>query len=119
MATDLSKVVGDDWSERSETQSDQRRRDVLGSLQDAGVPLSLADLAVEQARQDGDDAEEDVWERAECHWIQLYHNTVPKLEESGLVEYDRDRRTVSLSSTGRELQIDDALGETVRAQGAD
>lgn len=96
-----------DRGELSDRPVDRLRRDVLGSLEEAGVPLSLADLAVELARREAD-AEDDVWERAECLWIELYHNHAPALEAAGLVEYDQGRRTVSLSPAAMEREFDGA-----------
>ena len=95
MEPDLSEATGD-GSDPFHSPAAGVPRHVLESLQDAGVPLSLADIALELARQETD-VENDVWTRAECHWVRLYHNHVPTLEEAGLVEYDRDRGTVSLT----------------------
>lgn len=82
------------------------RRSVVDRLRAADVPLSLADLAVALARADVD-AEADVWDRADCYWIELFHNHVPVLEEAGLVEYDHDRRTVSLSPAATDGTVDE------------
>lgn len=93
-------------SELTAVLAGRMRRDVIDSLQDADVPLSLADLAVALAREDVD-TEEEAWTRAECYWIKLFHNHVPTLEEAGLVEYDRDRRTISLSPSVTDGTIDE------------
>lgn len=114
MDVDLSESTGADRGELSAVLDDQLRLDVLSRLQQADVPVSLADLAVELARQEVDD-EDDRWARAECYWIQLYHTHVPSLEEADLVEYDRDRRTVALASTVTKGQIDDALSVSLEA----
>lgn len=95
-----------DRSELVAVLAGQLRRDVVERLQETDVPLSLADLAVELARADGETAA-DRWTRAECYWIKLYHNHVPALEEAGLVEYDRDRRTVSLAPGAADGEFDD------------
>lgn len=114
MDVDLSESTGADRGDLSAVLDDQIRLDVLTRLQDADVPISLADLAVEFARQETD-GEGDRWARAECYWIQLYHNHVPSLEEAGLVEYDRDRGTVALASTVTRQQIDEALSVSIQA----
>ena len=114
MDVDLSESAGADRGELSAVLDDQIRLDVLTQLQDADVSVSLADLAVAFARQEADDGS-DPWARAECYWIQLYHNHVPALEEAGLVEYDKDRRTVALASTVTKQQIDDALSVSIQA----
>lgn len=94
--SDRSDAVDDDRDGPSERPVDRIRRRVLESLEAAGCPLGLADLAVELARQEAGPGA-DAWERAECRWIELYHNHVPALEAAGLVEYHRERRTVALS----------------------
>lgn len=111
---DPNGTAGGDRDEQSERPADRLRRDVLESLQAADVPLSLADLAMELARREAD-ADDEPWERAECYWIELYHNHAPALEAAGLVEYDRERRTVSLSAAGRERRLEDAPRRTPRA----
>lgn len=85
-----------DSTDASPEPAEDLQRSVLESLQDAAVALSIADLAIELARDDVEPGAV-AWERAECLWVELYHNHVPALEAAGLVEYDRERRTVSLS----------------------
>ena len=94
-SSDRGDAVDGDQDDPSERPVDRTRRRTLESLEAAGRPLSLADLAVELASQEVDPGD-DAWERAECHWIELYHNHVPALESAGLVEYDRERQTLSL-----------------------
>lgn len=114
MKGDLTESIGADRGELSAVLADQIRLDVLGMLEDTDVSLSLADLAMELARQEVEDGG-DRWARAECYSIQLYHNHVPALEEAGLVEYDRDRQTVALASTVTKQQIDEALSVSIEA----
>lgn len=113
MEGDLTAFTGADRGELSAVLADQVRLDVLERLQDADVPLSLADLAVELARQEVDD-ESDSWTRAECYRIQLYHIHVPSLEEAGLVEFDPRRGTVSIVPTVTKQQIDEALSVSLQ-----
>lgn len=113
MDVDLSESVGADRGELSAVLDDQIRLDVLTRLEDADVPVSLADLAVELARQEVD-GEGEHWARAECYWIQLHHDHVPALEAADLVDYDRDRETVSLTSTVTKQRIDDALSVSLQ-----
>lgn len=110
---DPSEADGDHRSELSALLADQVRLDVLRSLQEADTPLSLADLAMELAREEVD-VESDRWVRAECYRMQLQHVYVPSLEEAGLVEYDRRRETVSLAPQATRRQIDEALDVTSR-----
>lgn len=111
---DPSRSADGDRGEPSDRPVDRLRRDVLASLQQAGVPLSLADLAIELARREAD-AEDEMWQRAECYWIELYHNHAPALEAAGLVEYDRERRTVSLSEAAKEQRLDGTSRVTLLA----
>lgn len=69
--------------------SGERRR-IISILQDAGDPLSLADIAIELAEREGMDGEE-LWERAQQLRIDLYHWHIPKLKDAGVVEYDSER----------------------------
>lgn len=95
-----------DRSELAAVLAGQLRRGIVQRLRETDVPLSLADLAVELARADVE-TEGDHWTRAECYWIKLYHNHVPALEAAGLVEYDRDRQTVSLAPGAVDGELDD------------
>lgn len=106
MEIDLSGATDVDRGETVAALAHQQRRRVLGILQAADAPLGLADLAVELARRDD---EEDVWERAEHHRLKLYHRHVPKLEDVGLVEFDEERRAVSLSPAAPEAAIDEEV----------
>lgn len=114
MATsDTSATAGGDRDDPADRPADPTRRRVIGRLQEAGVPLSLADLALELARRESG-ADTDVWERADCYWIELFHTHVPTLEAAGLVEYHRERRTVSLSGTA-ERSSDEPVGAPIQA----
>ena len=113
MAIDQTEPA-DDWLNTSTGPADQLQRNVLQSLQEAGVPLSLADLALELARREPGADEDDVWDRADCYWVELFHSHVPALEAAGLVEYHAERRTVALSGTA-ERSFDGPVGAPVQA----
>lgn len=82
-----------------EALADESRRHVLSSLCEADGPVSLTELAVDLADAERDPAtvaaDEDPVRRRE---IELYHRHVPKLDEAGLVDFDVDRRTVTLAA---------------------
>ena len=82
-----------------EALADESRRTVLTALCEAGTALSLSELAVELSQADSGPTEiggdGDPVERYE---IELYHRHVPKLADTGLVDFDRERRTVSLTA---------------------
>ena len=72
--------------------SHRYRRFVVAALEDSGQPLALADLAADVAARDT--AESPTIERIRTIKIELYHVHVPKLAETGLVAFDRDRNVV-------------------------
>jgi len=82
------------------------RRFALAALSSRDEPMALADLAVDVAkRETGDTGEWVSKERAREIEISLYHVHVPKLEDVGLVEYDRDRNTVAARrETGQSVR---------------
>lgn len=91
-------------SRRLAAVADVRRRRTLRLLQDAGESLSLSDLAIELVRRET--TRETVG--AECDRVQelqaaLYHSSVPTLADADLVEFDADRRVVTLTEAGAEM----------------
>ena len=91
------------WSTRSGPGSaadpaNERRRAVLAVLRAAATPLAMADLAADLvAREEGSAAEAPDYEAVQRCYVSLYHRHVPKLAAAGLVEFDADRRVVSLA----------------------
>lgn len=80
-----------------------RRLRVLAVLEAAPAPLSLGELGrrVARAETDGESADD-----AEVR-ISLAHVHLPKLDDAGIVRYDRDDRTVAAGPRAgqvRELQ---------------
>ncbi|QLD89390.1 hypothetical protein HWV07_10255 [Natronomonas salina] len=79
--------------------SNARRRGTLAVLREAGAPLALADLAADLVdREAGPVAGAPDYDAIQRQYVILYHTHVPKLVEAGLVEFDADRRIVSLGS---------------------
>jgi DNA-binding transcriptional ArsR family regulator len=77
--------------------SHRYRRFALAALCGRDEPVALADLAVEVTEQEtGEIGENLSKERAREIEISLYHVHVPKLDDTGIVEFDRDRNTVSV-----------------------
>lgn len=88
----------------------RRSRIALGRLREHDGPLSLADLAREVAAVEHDRPPVDVpAEAVQCVHLGLYHCDVPKLEDHGLVEHDREHDLVSISGEGADVA--DALAE--------
>ena len=79
--------------------SNARRRETLAVLRDAGAPLALADLAADLVeREAGPAAGAPDYDAIQRWCVMLYHTHVPKLADAGLVEFDADRRIVSIGS---------------------
>lgn len=78
--------------------SDPRRRFVVHRLQRATRPMALADLADELARWESESGSDGPSESAvKSSYLSLFHVDVPKLAETGLIEYDAARRTARLA----------------------
>ena len=75
--------------------ADRRRRSVLRCLDGTAEPLALADLSRQIATVEADGPRCGVSNDAVRQvYIDLFHVHVPKLVESGVVRWDRDRNTV-------------------------
>lgn len=77
--------------------ADPVRGEVLELLYGSEGPLSLADLAIELARETDTELDDMEWSRAKQLRSTLHHRHVPKLQYVGLVAFDPDRMTVSLT----------------------
>lgn len=80
-----------------ELLTNQRRRHVLLILAQTS-PLKLGDLAERIAAQEQDTSPAELTSKQrKSVYTSLYQTHLPKLAESGLVEYDRDRGVVALA----------------------
>lgn len=52
-----------------------------------------------------DHVADDVNESRETVAVMFHHSHLPKMEGAGVVEYDRGEETVSLSSSGADLEV--------------
>lgn len=86
-----------------EALADEDRRTVLSTLCESGTALSLSELAVELAQEESGPTEIGGGDAVERHEIELYHRHLPKLDDVGLVDFDQERRLVSLTA-----EFDDA-----------
>ncbi|WP_435074253.1 DUF7344 domain-containing protein [Halorubrum sp. HHNYT27] len=85
-----------------EVLSSSRRRLILYNLHRRGGRAVLRDLARDTAEAESDDeVDDDVVKR---FYISLYQTHVPKLEEVGLVQYDSDTKTVSLTDRIEDVE---------------
>lgn len=79
-----------------EILSDAERRHALRCLETCQNPVALADLADTVACRKYDEPLSEISpEDVKRVYMQLYYSHVPKLEEAGLVEYDRAANVVS------------------------
>lgn len=90
------ETTGRERDELFEALTDRHRRRVLDVLRTAGQPLTLTALAEELALRTEDEASDDRTERLR---VSLYHRHLPKLADTGLVEFDVDRKTVALAGS--------------------
>lgn len=77
---------------------EKRRRETLGILREASEPMAIADIAQDLFLDGRASPESDAdFEGIERRYIQLYHVDVPKMVQAGLVEYDQERKVVSVA----------------------
>lgn len=93
-----------------------RRRAVLRTLDEEGE-LTLAELAEIIAAEENDVPSSEASESARRSvYISLYQRHVPKLDEHGVVEYDREESTVALREPASQLlahiYLDEETGES-------
>jgi hypothetical protein len=88
--------------------SNRRRRYVLYYLQDGPGSVSLRDLAERIAAWENDvPVEELEYKQRKRVYTSLHQTHLPKLDEVGVVDYDRDRGTITLAD--RAADLDDYL----------
>ena len=89
-----------------EVLKNRRRRDVLEYLQSEGGTVTLAELAEQIAAWENDIevAELNSTQRKRVY-VALYQTHLPKMDDAGIVEYDRDRGNVTLSENADLLRM--------------
>lgn len=86
--------------------SNSRRRSVLYVLYQSDSDLDFSDLVSEVAScETGRPPDELDDEVTQSMYISLYQTHLPKLTEFGLVEYDDEERTISLTPRAREAVV--------------
>jgi hypothetical protein len=84
--------------------SNARRRFVISYLRDREEPVELNALSREVAAWESETAIEDLTDQQiKRVYVSLYQTHIPKLNESGLVDYDRDTGMVALADNVRAL----------------
>lgn len=92
-------MAGDDEADDTfEALSHGYRRFALAALAEPGSALAIADLAADVAAREHDEAIDDLSAEVVTRTRrQLHHVHVPKLDDLGFVEYDRENRVVTLA----------------------
>ncbi len=83
---------------------ERRRRLIVNRLSQHDVALPLADVAKEVVAEKNDvalpETDDDV---VLSVYLALYHNDIPRLEDHGIVEYEREKDVVRLSGDSERL----------------
>lgn len=96
----------------------RRRRDVLRYLRDADGPVELRDLAEQVAAwEHGTTVDGLSSGQRQRVYISLYQSHLPKLDNRGIVTYDKDRGLVERNSRASEL--DPYLEDSAPAESTD
>ncbi|UIP01328.1 hypothetical protein Hbl1158_15560 (plasmid) [Halobaculum sp. CBA1158] len=84
--------------------SNARRRFVIYYLRDRGEPVKLGELSDRVAAWENDvPVEELTDQQVKRVYVSLYQTHIPKLEDTGIVEYDADTGVVRLTSQVSDL----------------
>ena len=86
--------------------SARRRRHVLHYLLQRGSTVDLRDLSERLAAWENGVREEAVTYKQRMRvYTALRQTHLPKMDEAGIVEFDKDRSTVSLTDQGTDLEV--------------
>lgn len=85
--------------------ANRRRRDALRYLKENETPIALADLADEIAARETEQSIPEI-PAAEVKRVHtsLWHNHIPKLDDSGIVECDRDTGAVTVIEIDEQIE---------------
>ena len=86
--------------------SNQRRRYVIHYLKQHPERVTIRDLSQQIAAwENGVSVEALTYKQRKRVYTSLHQTHLPKLDDSGVVDYDRDRGIVSLNDRSRELEM--------------
>ena len=86
--------------------SNQRRRYVIHFIKRDPGPVRIRDLAQQVAAwENGIEIEELTYKQRKRVYTSLHQTHLPKLDDAGVVDYDRDRGTITLADGAAELDI--------------
>lgn len=98
-----------------EVLKNRRRRDVLQYLQEEGGTATLSELAEQIAAWENDiEVQALNSTQRKRVYVALYQTHLPKMDDAGIVDYDRDRGDVTLSGNADLLRmyLSDNFGTT-------
>jgi hypothetical protein len=81
-----------------------RRRNVIKCLQDRGRGVALRDLAEHIAEIETNESPPPSNIR-DSVYVSLHQTHLPKLDDAGIVDYDSDRKTISLRRPARQVDL--------------
>jgi hypothetical protein len=88
------------------TLSNQRRRYVIHYLKHDPEQVRIRDLAEQVAAWENDlTVEELTYKQRKRVYTSLHQTHLPKMDDCGIVEYDRDRGLISIASKAAELDV--------------
>ncbi|EMA65752.1 hypothetical protein C461_13666 [Halorubrum aidingense JCM 13560] len=86
--------------------SNRRRRNVITYLKEHGDGARVRDIAEQLAAWENDlEINEVTYKQRKRVYTALHQSHLPKLAESGFIEYEPNRGIVSLTEESRELQV--------------
>lgn len=104
MSTDTSRPTEMSPDLVFEILSNTRRRMVLYYLRQFGGPVTVQQLAGEIAAIENDvTVDELTRQQRKRVYVSLYQTHLPKLEDTGIIQYDDDREEVQLTDRAHEM----------------
>jgi DNA-binding transcriptional ArsR family regulator len=84
--------------------SNQRRRFILQYLNRTGETIQLQDLATEVAAWENETEPEKLTDKQRKRlYVSLYQTHIPRLEEAGIIDYDRETGEIRLKNRDNDL----------------
>ncbi len=101
-----------------ELLSSPRRRYILYYLRQSDEPVELTTLAEQVAAWENETDVDDITEQERKRvYVSLYQTHIPRLDEAGVIEYDKDSGMVSAAGQAREIDTYlDSTEETISWQ---
>jgi hypothetical protein len=101
-STDATVAAAFEESEVYDVLRNERRRRLLRTLDAADGTMLIGDLAdrIAEAEADADEAPGDIRQSV---YVSLHQTHLPKLHDLGVLEYDRDDRTVTLLDPAEQV----------------